>query len=85
MKTPQKLIISNIMNLDNGSVRVSFDESRFRTPLVVNNASTSSVTSRKDTVISRNDTYLPSKTTTQEVKLKGVKTDKPVTLVTLMS
>ena len=66
----QKPIISNIMNLD----KISFDQSRFRTPLVLNNASISLITSRKDTFISKKDTNLLNKTTTQEVKLKGGKT-----------
>ena len=68
--------LENIKQYLDGYVIISFDESRFRTPLVLvlDNASTSSITSRKDTVISRKDTDLFSKTTTQDVKLKRVKT-----------
>ena len=77
---PPRPNVNHVMNLNNiqqyldGSVIISFDESRFRTPLVLDNLSTSSVAFRNYPTISRKDIDLLSKTTTQGVKLKGVKT-----------
>ena len=75
---PPRPNINHVMNLNNiqqyldDYIRISFDESRFRTPLVLDNLSTSSIASRNNPTIYRKDIDLLSKTTTQGVKLQYI-------------
>ena len=74
---PSRPVSNNIMNLNNiqqyldASVRISFDEAKFRSPLALENLSNSSVTSRSIPA-TRKYIDLLSKTSTQNIKLKGV-------------